>query len=74
MTPYKKSLLYTILFSLLITIFAAYDIRAGYNKEVFTSRMIAQRETTFSYILSECHTCHHSWHNSSEVSVKACLD
>jgi diguanylate cyclase (GGDEF)-like protein len=50
MTPYKKSLLYTILFSLLITIFAAYDIRAGYNKEVLDVR---SRVATKSFLIGE---------------------
>ncbi len=50
MKEYKKSLIYTILFSLLITIFAIYDIRSGYNKEVFDAR---SRVANTSFLIKE---------------------
>jgi len=50
MTEYKKSLIYTILFLSLITVFAIYDIRSGYNKELSN---VQSRVADKSFLIGE---------------------
>ena len=50
MTKYKTSLIFTILFSTLITVFAIYDIRSGYNKEL---SLVQSRVANKSFLIGE---------------------